>query len=447
MQNSVFWFRRDLRTTDNHGLFRALSESQEVLPVFIFDKDILDQLEKPNDKRVPFLWDTVLALKTQLQSLGSDLKIFYGSSHDVWKELAQQKKFNFAKVYCNEDYEPKAIARDQKIADTLKQAGIQFLAFKDQVHFAKTEILNLSGKPYTVFTPYKNKWKELYQPKMAAKFKSLEEIRPLKVLKNLDKLLESFQVSSLEQMGFVRSAQLIYPKIALNREALSSYDKTRDFPALDTTSRMGLHLRFGTVSVRELVAKAFQVNDVWLSELIWREFFMQIMYNFPHVDKTSFKPIYDQIAWRDSAEDFTKWCEGKTGYPLVDAGMRELNSTGHMHNRVRMVTASFLTKHLLIHWRKGERYFASQLLDFDLSANNGNWQWAAGSGCDAAPYFRVFNPQTQFEKFDPKGEYVKKYVPEYLTSAYPQPMIEHKAARDRALLEYGKILKNKETTE
>lgn len=365
--------------------------------------------------------------------MGSDLWVFYGRPMDVFKEI--QRKQALAAVYCNHDYEPAARQRDSGIQDFLNSQGLTFKTFKDQSLFEKDEILTGQGRPYTVYTPYKNKvlstLNDFY----------LKSYPTHLYFKNLRKQNGDSHWCDLESMGF-RVSSLEFPDLEVSSETLRQYAKQRDFPAVQKgTSRLGVHLRFGTVSVRELAREAKKLSDVWLSELIWRDFFMQILWHYPHVEKESFRREYDKIAWRSSAQDLARWSEGMTGYPLVDAGMRELNATGHMHNRVRMVVASFLTKHLLIHWHQGERYFASKLLDYDLSANNGNWQWAAGSGCDAAPYFRVFNPQTQFEKFDPDAEYVKRWVPEYGSAKYVKPMIDHAEARGRCLFEYTKVLK------
>ncbi|MEK2645683.1 cryptochrome/photolyase family protein [Bdellovibrio sp. BCCA] len=430
---TIFWFRRDLRLHDNAGLFYALKEKADVLPLFIFDTDILSKLKDPADARVSFIHQTVSEIKESLQKQGSDLLVRYGKPQDVFKSLSREMEIH--SIYTNHDYEPAARRRDQHISEWASKSGIEYRTFKDQTLFEKDEILTASGKPYTVFTPYKNKvlatlddfYLESY-PNENYEKSFIRQPKPEKMI-------------SLEEMGF-KKTKIKFPALTLSSEVLKNYAQNRNFPALENgTTHLGIHLRFGTLSIREAARAARKYSETWLSELIWRDFFMQILWHFPEVEKHSFRPEYDKISWRNSSKDFAKWCEGKTGYPLVDAGMRELNATGYMHNRVRMVTASFLCKHLLIHWYKGERYFAEKLLDYDLAANNGNWQWAAGSGCDAAPYFRIFNPQAQAEKFDPDGEYIKKWVPEFQTSRYPEPMIEHAEARGRCLQAFTKALK------
>jgi deoxyribodipyrimidine photo-lyase len=433
----IFWFRRDLRLEDNHGLWAALSSGYIIRPIFIFDPLILDKLKKPQDLRVQFIWQTLSQIKGKLKALGSDLQTFYAPPIEVFKELVS--KTPVKAVFTNTDYEPYARSRDEQVAELCRAHGVAFHSYKDQVIFHQDEILNDSGRPYTVYTPYKNKWLKHFADLKLKPF----ETEPL--FKYFKKATKDHPLPTLESMGF-KDTEIRFPEAKLAASILIRYAQDRDFPAREKgTSRLGIHLRFGTLSVRELARQSASVSTVWLSELIWREFFMQILWHFPQVETQSFRLEYDEIAWRDpdkeAAEDFLNWCEGKTGYPLVDAGMRELNQTGHMHNRVRMVVASFLTKHLLIHWYHGERYFAGKLLDFDLSANNGNWQWAAGSGCDAAPYFRVFNPQTQFEKFDPEAKYVKKWVPEWGGPGARKPIVDHVEARGRALLEYGKIVR------
>lgn len=431
---TIFWFRRDLRLQDNAGLYQALKASEQVLPVFIFDKDILGALASKKDLRVQFIYETLVKLKEQLRTLGSDLLVFYGTPLEVYQNLV--KCYDISTVYTNHDYEPQAQQRDIAIEEFLTAKGIAFKSFKDQVIFEKSEILTDQAKPYTVYTPYKNKWLAKVD-----KF-YLQSYPNKKYFHHFAKVQSVSELVTMEEIGFEKQA-FHFPEEELKASMLKKYAEQRDYPYLDkATSLLGLHLRFGTVSVRELAREGQKFSDVWLSELIWRDFFMQILWHYPHVVKRSFKEKYENIKWRDSKEDFERWCAGNTGYPLVDAGMRELNSTGHMHNRVRMVVASFLTKHLLMHWHHGERYFASRLLDYDLSANNGNWQWAAGSGCDAAPYFRVFNPSSQQEKFDPEFKYIQKWVPEYGTSKYSKPMIDHTFARNRALAEFKKGLES-----
>ena len=422
---NLFWFRRDLRLIDNHGLYEALQSELPVLPIFIFDTNILDKLENKEDKRVDFIFQALEKLNEYLEKQGKSIQIFYGKPLEIYENLSQQ--YEIGNVFCNEDYEPYAIKRDQEIKDFLASKNINFYQFKDQVIFQKDEITKADGKPYTVYTPYSKQWLLKFNDQNLEFFASEKK---LENLLNIEK-----QNITLENIGFKKTNYLFEnPKI--NLEILEKYHETRNSPTKET-SQMSVHLRFGTISTRKLVKLASELNDnTYLKELIWREFFMQILWHFPKVVHHSFKEKYDNIAWENNEELFQKWCEGKTGYPIVDAGMRELNETGLMHNRVRMVCASFLTKHLLTDWRIGEAYFAEKLMDYDLSANNGNWQWSAGSGCDAAPYFRVFNPEEQQKKFDPKFIYIKKWVKEFGTSAYPKPIIEHKFARERALKRY-----------
>lgn len=428
----IFWFRRDLRLDDNAGLFSALKENSKVLPLFIFDTEILQPLAA-DDARVAFIFQTVLELKKSLRHNGSDLIIRTGSPLQVFQKLL--KEFKFSKVYTNHDYEPSARRRDQDVESLLKEKGVEFVSYKDQVLFERDEILTGLGKPYTVYIPYKKKVLE----HLSSFY--LQSYPNDKYKTSFENFSDEESPVSLEALGFKESS-LTFPSPEFSVSMLKNYERTRDFPALQNgTSHLGLHFRFGTVSIRSAARLGKQYSSVWLSELIWRDFFMQILWHFPQVVSHSFRPEYDKISWRNSRTDFERWCSGQTGFPLVDAGMRELNATGYMHNRVRMVTGSFLTKHLLIHWSEGERYFASKLLDFDLAANNGNWQWVAGSGCDAAPYFRIFNPQAQMQKFDPDLSYVKKWVPEFAGPGYPDPMVEHNEARERCLREYSKALR------
>ncbi|WP_413561284.1 cryptochrome/photolyase family protein [Bdellovibrio sp. HCB209] len=429
----LFWFRRDLRLNDNAGLYHALKENSSVLPIFIFDSEILTKLDDPQDARVTFIYDTVADIKNQLQKLKSDLEVHPGSPLDVIKALI--KKHKVTGIYTNNDYEPYARKRDEAVESFAKKNGVFFKSYKDQTLFEKDEILTTQGKPYTVYTPYKNNVLKTLTPFY------LKSYPTEKYKKSFAKVASVQKMPTLKSLGFERT-EVDLPPLKISPKILKGYAQTRDFPANpEGTSHLGMHLRFGTVSVRELAREGMKYSPVWLSELIWRDFFMQILWHFPQVEKQSFRPEYDKIAWRKSKKDFDLWSKGMTGYPMVDAGMRELNATGFMHNRVRMVVASFLCKHLLIHWYEGERYFASKLLDYDLAANNGNWQWAAGSGCDAAPYFRVFNPEIQAKKFDPDDEYIKKWVPEYGTEKYPEPMIDHAEARGRCLQTYSKVLK------
>ena len=422
---SIFWFRRDLRLKDNHGLYQALESGKKVLPIFIFDEDILDLLENKYDKRVDFIVQALQTLNSFLKSKNKGIKIFKGKPLEIYKKLTEN--YEIEAVYSNEDYEPYAIKRDQEIADFLASKNINFHQFKDQVIFHKDEIVKADKKPYTVYTPYSKLWLNEFQKIDLQGFPSE---------KKLDILLEiPFEELKIEYIGFQKT-DLTFEVPEADLHIIKTYEETRNFPAVKGTTQLGVHLRFGTISVRKLAKIAKENNLTFLKELIWREFFMQILYHFPKVVNHSFKEKYDKISWENNEELFQKWCEGKTGYPIVDAGMCELNETGLMHNRVRMVCASFLTKHLLTDWRLGEAYFAEKLMDYDLSANNGNWQWSAGSGCDAAPYFRVFNPEEQQKKFDPNFIYIKKWVKEFGTSTYPKPIIEHKFARERALKRY-----------
>jgi len=419
----IFWFRRDLRLEDNTALNAALSGSLPVLPVFLFDRNILDKLSGPEDKRLDFIQAQLQLLKTQFEKRGSTLYVAHCIPVEEFGEFAKTGKLKA--VYTNHDYEPYAIARDLEVQQLLEGQGIGFHTYKDQVIFEKEEVVKADGNPFTVFTPYSKKW-----------LSTLEEVTFKMPVTHWKKLLHCPAVSipSIEELGF-KSSSVVFPSTNIPVGIISNYGKTRDLPELPT-SKMGLHLRFGTLSIRTLVEVASRTNKVYLNELIWREFFMSILFHHPEVLTQSFRPEYDRIEWRNDSEEFDRWCKGTTGFPLVDAGMRELSTTGFMHNRVRMVTASFLAKDLLIDWRWGEAWFAQKLLDFELSANNGNWQWAAGCGCDAAPYFRIFNPDIQLKKFDPDLTYVKRWVPEFGTSAYPAPMLDHAFARERCLKTY-----------
>ncbi|MBX2979951.1 MAG: deoxyribodipyrimidine photo-lyase [Flavobacteriales bacterium] len=422
---SIHWFRRDLRLADNHGFFRALSEHGDVLPLFIFDTEILDKLEDKADRRVDFIHRALSGMQEELLKRGSTLLVEHGKPIEVWKRLME--RFEITAVTTNHDHEPYANARDTAVGELLAAHGVPFRTFKDISIFERGEVLKDDGGPYTVYTPYMRKWRAQFSPSMANAFPSGE---------NLHRLWqrEAFALPGLAEIGF-RPTDLDVPPKDVEDSLLRHYDRTRDLPAIPGTSRMSVHLRFGTVSPRALVRQSLAISDKYLNELIWREFYMQILWHFPHVER-AFKPAYDNIEWRHDEREFKAWCEGRTGYPMVDAGMRELNATGLMHNRVRMVVASFLTKHLLLDWRWGEAYFAAKLLDFELSSNNGGWQWASGSGCDAAPYFRVFNPRLQLEKFDPQLKYVKKWLPEHGSANYVPPMVVHEKARARAIATY-----------
>ena len=430
-QQVIFWFRRDLRLDDNAGLYHALQSSLPVQCIFIFDKDILDKLENRTDKRVLFIHQTLQQLNRKLQAHGSTLKTFYGKPEEIFEELITNETLSH--VYTNHDYEPYAKQRDNPIAALLQNKNIGFSTFKDQVIFEKSEVTKDDGLPYTVFTPFKNKYRSLLKPT------HLESYPTEKYFNAFIKSIPQ-PVIPLSQMGF-QDDEVKFLTPVLSDDLIQHYAERRNTPSIQGTSRISLQLRFGTVSIRKLFNYAFNLSETWVNELIWREFYMMILWHFPHAAKSAFKPQYDKIKWRNNETEFQAWCNGKTGYPIVDAGMRELNTTGFMHNRVRMITASFLTKHLLTDWRWGEAYFASKLLDFELASNNGGWQWAAGSGCDAAPYFRIFNPYEQTKKFDPQFVYIKKWVPEFQDFSYPQPIVDHKLARERCLKTYSEALK------
>ncbi len=412
------------------GLYYACQNEENVLPLFIFDSEILDKLENKTDARVQFIHDQISDIHEALKTYGSSIMVKNGKPLKVFTELTEE--YEVQAVYTNRDYEPYARKRDAQVAGLLKDKGINFLDFKDQVIYEKDEITTEKGEFYKVFTPYSRVWLKKF------KASNIETV-------SLDGRNNSFYqtrpmpLPSLEEIGFEKS-KIEIPNSEINKSLIKKYDKTRNFPAIDGTSRLGIHLRFGTISIRKLALEAARLNETYLNELIWREFYMTILYHNPQVVDKAFKPQYDRIPWRNDEKDFELWCQGKTGYPIVDAGMRELNETGYMHNRVRMVTASFLTKHLLIDWRWGEAYFAQNLLDFELSSNNGGWQWAAGTGTDAQPYFRIFNPESQMEKFDKEKKYIKRWIPEFGTENYPEPMVEHKKARERALETYKEAL-------
>lgn len=430
MSAALFWHRRDLRIADNAGLFKALKATQSVHSVFIFDENILTHLPQ-NDQRVLFIYQNIIALKNAYQQLGSDLTVLYGDPLKLLPELAQ--KLQVSCVYTNRDYEPRAIERDQHVFDALKSIHIDFKGAKDQVIFEKGEVVKDDGKPYTIYTPYSRKWKA----KLNDYF--LKPYPTETYLHNLAKKPPT-KLISLEEMGFTTDQTQHFSDSQTPIDVLKKYHLQRDTPSIAGTSRLSMHLRFGTISIRKLAREALQTNEKFLNELIWRDFYQMILFHFPQTTDKAFKPAYDNIVWENNETDFKAWCAGKTGYPLVDAGMRELNETGFMHNRVRMVVASFLTKHLLIDWRWGERYFAEKLHDFELASNIGGWQWAAGCGCDAAPYFRVFNPEAQQKKFDPNYLYIKKWVPEFGTAQYVKPIVEHKFARERILARFKTAL-------
>ena len=429
---NIFWFRRDLRLDDNAGLYHALRDELPVLPIFIFDKGILDQLGNKKDSRVEFIFDGIKNIHNRLGKYNSSLKVFYDHPENVFRSLLQQ--YPIAKVFTNHDYEPYATYRDEAVGQILNEKNVSLHTFKDHVIFEKSEVAKEDGSPYVVFTPYSKRWKE----KLNTYY--LQSYPVKKYFSNFFKCSHDITLS-LASMGFEKGDQEFPPRNP-DREIIAKYREHRDYPGLNGVSRMGLHLRFGTMSIRKLAALAKKESEIYLKELIWRDFFMMILWHFPKVGKgRAFKMEYEHISWRNNEKEFALWCEGKTGYPIVDAGMRQLNRTGFMHNRVRMITASFLTKHLLIDWRWGEAYFAEKLLDYDLAANNGNWQWAAGCGCDASPYFRVFNPALQTLKFDPESAYIRKWIPEFEDFDYPQPVVEHDFARKRCLEAYGRALK------
>lgn len=427
---SLFWYRRDLRLEDNAGLYRALEGGYPVVPVFIFDRSILDELKDKADRRVDFLHTALERMQAALTGMGSTMHVLYGHTEECYAQLLDT--YDVQAVYTNHDYEPYAVVRDTGIRELLAKKGIALHTYKDQVIFEKAEVVKDDGTPYGVFTPYSRKWKE-----------KLKEI----YLNSypVERYYSNFYqqavraMPSLAELGFEKT-DVVIPPVELDRAVAATYNETRDYPAIAGTTRLSVHLRFGTVSVRKLAREAAELNGTLLNELIWREFYMMILWHHPHVVNGAYKKEYDRILWRNNEQEFKLWCEGKTGIPIVDAGMRELNTTGYMHNRVRMIVASFLTKNLLIDWRWGEAYFAKKLLDYDLSANNGGWQWTAGSGCDAAPYFRVFNPLLQTQKFDPELKYIRKWVPELDSFNYPRPIVDLAGSRDRCLKEYKRAL-------
>ena len=463
-ESALVWFRRDLRDYDHAALYHALKAAERVYCVFVFDTDILDRLNDKADRRVEFIWESVRELKAALQEKSGDLIVRHGCAAEILPALATE--LGVKAVYANRDYELAANERDEAVAKTLKQQGIAFHAFKDQVIFERGEILTQAGRPYGVFTPYKNAW-----------LRTLEDfyVRPYPVDRYISHLAQhsSDDMPSLEAIGFERT-NLHALKIPIGMtggkrlfdeflDRIDQYKEARDFPAVKGPSYLSVHLRFGTVSIRHLARTAWRMEgrgaETWLSELIWRDFYFQVLHHHPQLAAgRAFHSEFEHIAFPNDEALFQAWCEGRTGYPLVDAAMRQINQTGYMHNRLRMVAASFLVKDLLIDWRWGERYFAEKLIDYDFAANNGGWQWAASTGCDAQPWFRIFNPVTQSEKFDAQGKFIRKYVPElarcndkeihapWLISAdrqqtlglaigrdYPLPVIDHAVQRERAL--------------
>ena len=429
---NLFWHRRDLRIEDNSGLFKALTSGQKIQAVFIFDSNILNLLSDKEDARITFIYREISRLKAEYQSLGADLLVLYGDSIEIIPQLALE--MGAESVFTNRDYEPKAVLRDTRINELLAKNKIKFIGAKDHVIFEKDEITKGDGSPYTIYTPYANKWREKFKDQTQTPFPTENYFHHLAPINSAQQLL------SLEEMGFKENKKIDFPPLTIPTEILQNYHETRDYPSIKGTSKLSIHLRFGTISIRKLVQVASTKNPVYLNELIWRDFYQMIIHHFPQSVKEAFKVKYERIEWEHNEIHFNAWCEGKTGYPLVDAGMRELNNTGFMHNRVRMVVASFLCKHLLLDWKWGAAYFAEKLLDFEEASNIGGWQWAAGCGCDAAPYFRVFNPTLQQQKFDPKFDYIKKWVPEFGTKAYPEPIIEHTFARDRVINRYKTAL-------
>jgi deoxyribodipyrimidine photo-lyase len=446
MKIAIFWYRRDLRLNDNAGLYHALKSGYKVLPLFVFDKNILDRLEK-TDARVSFIHNTIAEMHHNFAALGTHFLVEYGEPIEIWQKIMIQ--YDIAAVFTNHDYEKYALTRDAEVKNLLSTKNIAFHTYKDHVIFEEKEVVKTDGLPYTVFTPYSRKWRAKLESRLETITHSDGStetlsfyLKPYSTEKYFPQLLEkpTLPMPTLSEMGFERS-NIEFPSTLVAQSIIKNYDTTRDFPAIVGTSRLGIHFRFGTISVREKLRKALNINQTYVNELIWRDFYAMILQHFPHVATQPFRPEYNRIAWVNNERDFQKWCEGNTGYTLVDAGMRELNATGYMHNRVRMLVASFLTKHLLIDWRWGEAYFAKKLLDFDLASNNGGWQWAAGCGTDAAPYFRIFSPASQQEKFDKEYQYVRRWVSAYGTAQYPKPMIDHAFARERCLQVYKAALK------
>lgn len=431
---NIMWFRRDLRLNDNAALYYALKDKNPVVPVFVFDKNILDDLEDKKDMRLEFIREALAEMNDGLKKHKSSLQVFYDTPKGAFTKLLKQ--YAIEKVFTNEDYEQYAIDRDMEIGNLLKKHDAQLLVSKDQVIFSKNEVVKDNGEPYSIFTPYSKRWLATLKPFY------LKSYPAEKYFKNFYKE-SSYKIPTLESMGFEKAGKPFPPK-QIPRDIIKNYKNTRDIPGIDGTSRMSVHLRFGTISIRALATIAQKLSSTYLNELIWRDFYHAILWHFPGVRaEKAFRSEMDNIQWRNNEKEFEAWCEGRTGYPIVDAGMRQLNETGFMHNRVRMITASFLSKHLLIDWRWGEAYFAKKLLDFDYAPNNGGWQWSAGTGCDAMPYFRIFNPATQAKKFDKDLKYIRQWVPELDSFDYPQPVVEHEFARKRALEVYAKAAKSK----
>jgi len=435
---TIFWFRRDLRLEDNAGLYHALKRGEPVLPLFIFDRNILDQLQDKADRRVEFIHAALVEMHAELRDWGTSLEVRDGRPLEIFGQLLAE--YDVASVVTNTDYEPYARERDRAVEALLAMKGVGFHVYKDHVILEKGEVLKDDGTPYTIFTPYSRRWKAVVNDFYYSSY-PVSRYRRHFLQRGGDAGGRQAAIPTLEALGF-RKTGGPFPLSTMKAAFLQQYGEQRDYPGIAGTSRMGVHLRHGTISIRVLARQAAASSETYLNELIWREFYQMILWHFPAVGKgAAFKPVYDRIQWRNNEGEFERWCAGQTGYPIVDAGMRELNTTGFMHNRVRMIVASFLAKHLLIDWRWGEAYFAEKLLDFDLAANNGGWQWAAGCGCDAAPYFRVFNPTLQTKRFDPDFSYVRRWVPEWEELTYPRPMVDHEQARKRALEVYGRAVK------
>ena len=433
VEASIFWFRRDLRIDDNPGLYEALANSKNVIPIFIFDTNIIDNLAS-DDNRIKFIWHSLSLLNERLKEIGSTLLVFKGNPLEVFKKIIL--KYRLTSVYVNRDYEKYSIKRDKEINTFLNENKIAFNASKDHVFFEPNEILKSDGTPYTVFTPYSKKWFEKFY---------CEKLPQYQIKNLVDNFFKTNYepIMSLREIGFSND-KIEFEKFNLGDELIKNYNSKRDFPYLNSTSKIGPYLRFGLISVREVAKKTIgkKFDQSFLRQLIWRDFYIQIFFHFPDSENENFKPAYDKIIWLNEEEKFEKWCAGETGYPIVDAGMKELNATGFMHNRVRMIASSFLCKHLLIHWKKGESYFAKKLLDYEMASNVGNWQWVAGTGVDAAPYFRLFNPEIQMKKFDPQKVYIKKWLPKYDPENYLEPIIDHNYARERCLNAYKIALNN-----